>query len=570
MILIFPLAAGAQTSERILSYRSDIQVMRDASMRVTETIRVVSAREQIRHGIYRDFPIAYRDRLGNRFLVGFDLLGVARDGSAEPYHIQRAGNGLRIYIGDENILIPPGEHVYTITYETDRQLGFFQDHDELYWNVTGNGWVFDIEQATARVTLPTSVPAENITATLYTGIQGSTAQEGTWRIIDGQTVEFTASSALAAYEGLTLVVGWPKGIVTEPTAAQNFWAAVRANLDYITGLLGLLLVAAYYLYAWNRHGRDPARGAIVAQYEPPRGFSPALLRFIRRMGSDSRTFAAAVISLAVKGRLTITEDKAFLRKTTYILAKRISDTAAALAPDEQVLESKLFAGTDILKLDRANAPVIKKIRDSFTDALKEQAGKKYFSKNIGTLALGIFVSIVVVASTIAAAVSARYSVGSALPVIFWIFFPLSLLTLNIAFGWLLRAFTPEGRQLTDEIDGFKLFLSVTEKDRLAFHNPPQRTPELFEKLLPYALALGVEHQWAGQFADVFARLDSQGTRYAPVWYYGVMSAHFNADDFASTMGSSFTGVVSSASTPPGSGSGFSGGSGGGGGGGGGW
>jgi uncharacterized membrane protein len=117
-----------------------------------------------------------------------------------------------------------------------------------------------------------------------------------------------------------------------------------------------------------------------------------------------------------------------------------------------------------------------------------------------------------------------------------------------------------------------LFLRVTEKDRLAFHNPPERTPELFEKMLPYALALDVEHEWSGQFADVFARLKEQGVNYAPLWYYGSIT-NFSPDDLATSVGKNFTGVVSSSSTPPGSSSGFSGGSsggGGGGGGGGGW
>src|SRR4029077_13113687 len=99
------------------------------------------------------------------------------------------------------------------------------------------------------------------------------------------------------------------------------------------------------------------------------------------------------------------------------------------------------------------------------------------------------------------------------------------LAANIIFGRLVRAYTVEGRKLADEIEGFKLFLTVTEKDRLAFHNPPEKTPELFERMLPFALALGVEHQWAQQFADVFAKLENQGINYAPIWYYGSIG-HF--------------------------------------------
>jgi uncharacterized membrane protein len=185
--------------------------------------------------------------------------------------------------------------------------------------------------------------------------------------------------------------------------------------------------------------------------------------------------------------------------------------------------------------------------------------------------IGIILSAATLIGMGITAAVVRYTVDSVLLVLFWPVLIVLLVGINIIFGWLVRAYTVEGRKIVDEIEGFKWFLSVTEKERLTFHNPPQQTPELFEKMLPYALALGVEHEWAQQFASVFAKLENQGVNYAPVWYYGSMT-HFTPDGFASEIGKTFTGVVSSSATPPGSssgGGGFSGG-GGGGGGGGGW
>lgn len=571
IVLLVPLTVAAQNQEHILSFNSDITVSADSSMIVTETIRVETLGDQIKHGIYRDFPIAYRDFAGHRYLVSFELLEVTRDGSSEGYHIERSGNGERIYIGREEVLLTPGEHEYTIKYKTARQLGFFEDHDELYWNVTGNGWVFPIDSATARVNLPGNIPKDKITATLYTGIQGSNAQEGTYAITDN-AVEFKTSRVLGSYEGLTIVVGWPKGVVTPPTAVQNFFAMLWANLDYIAGIFGFLIIFTFYFYMWRRHGRDPLGGTIIAQYDAPQGFSPALLRFIRRMGSDSRTFAAAIINMGVKGKLSITENKGFLKKKTFTLTKKNDKPKADLSVEEKFLEDNFFANVNSFELKTSNAAAISKIRENFSDSLKQQAGKKYFSKNIPAVVLGIILSAGVAVGTAAAALSVRFGIASALQVLFWPIFLLALLAVNIVFVRLMRAYTVEGRKLADEIEGFKLFLTVTEKDRLTFHNPPEKTPELFERMLPYALALGVEHEWAQQFADVFARLDERGTNYAPVWFYGSLG-HFSPDSFADTIGSSFTGVVSSSSAPPGSGSGFSGGGsggGGGGGGGGGW
>lgn len=572
VILIIPLITRAQDAqELILSYHSDIVVQEDSPMVVKETIKVLSTGEQIQHGIYRDFPIAYRDRLGKRYLVEFELLEVTRDGQPEPYQTKRSGNGQRIYIGQEQTIIPPGEHTYSIKYKTGRQLGFFEDHDELYWNVTGNGWVFPIDSASAKVTLPGNVPKEKITTTFYTGDQGSTAQDGTSQATNSGA-EFSTNRILNSYEGLTIVVGWPKGIITPPSDTQNFIVQLKANLDYIFGILGFVLVLIFYVYMWNKRGKDPRKGTIIPFYEPPSGFSPALLRFINRMGSDNRGFASAIIDMGVKGALSITEQKGYFGKKTYTLTKKDGPTGAPLTEEEKNLQDKFFEKGNSFELKKGNAAEVLEARQKFVDSLKQQAGKKYFVKNIFVSVLGIVLSILTVVGAALAAASVRFEISSSLQILFWPALFIALLATNIVFGFLIRAFTAEGRKLADEIEGFKLFLAVTEKDRLAFHNPPEKTPELFEKFLPYALALGVEHKWAQQFSEVFERLENRGTTYAPLWYYGSF-AHFSPDSFASDLGKSFAGVVASSSTPPGSGSGFSGGSsggGGGGGGGGGW
>ncbi|MEX2130542.1 MAG: DUF2207 domain-containing protein, partial [Pseudohongiellaceae bacterium] len=151
------LLSTANGQERILSFDSAIVIHADRSMTVTETIRVQAEGVNIQRGIFRDFPTRYRDRLGNNYVVNFAVQEVTRDGVAENWRTERQSNGVRVYIGDADVLIPYGEHEYRLRYTTDRQLGFFADHDELYWNVTGNGWSFVIEQASADITLPVAV-----------------------------------------------------------------------------------------------------------------------------------------------------------------------------------------------------------------------------------------------------------------------------------------------------------------------------------------------------------------------------------------------------------------------------
>jgi len=155
----------------------------------------------------------------------------------------------------------------------------------------------------------------------------------------------------------------------------------------------------------------------------------------------------------------------------------------------------------------------------------------------------------------------------------------AIISLSVAFHHLLKAPTLAGRALMDRVDGFKAFLTAVDADRMQTIIPPNKTPELFERFLPYALALGVEHAWSEQFSQILARaatVDGAGSRagYSPSWYSGRGFTSFSAAEFTSGFSSSFSSAISSSSSAPGSSSGSSGGGssggGGGGGGGGGW
>jgi len=228
-LLFLPLLAGSglpaalspAAPEEILSFQSRITVKADSTMTVRETIRVRSAGRKIRHGIYRDFPTRYRDRLGNRYRVGFEVIETRRDGKPEERHLQPLSSGERVYLGRKSFLLPPGEHTYTIVYRTTRQLGYFKDHDELYWNVTGNGWEFPIREASAVVELPPGIPADKIRLEGYTGRRGSKEKAFRSSLDPSGRASFTAARALAPREGLTIVVSWPKGFVRKPTPGEQ-------------------------------------------------------------------------------------------------------------------------------------------------------------------------------------------------------------------------------------------------------------------------------------------------------------------------------------------------------------
>ena len=346
MAWLLLLTGLAQADERILAYHSNIEVNPDRSMIVTETIRVRAEGNKIKRGIYRDFPTRYTDHYGNDYRVGFQVLSVQRDGKAESYHQEDLANGIRTYIGRSNYFLPQGEYTYTIMYRTTKQLGFFADFDELYWNVTGNGWDFPIDKASAEVRLPQYVAPAELRLAAYTGYQGRKGQDYQKFITEQGLVNFESTRSLSPREGLTIAVGWPKGIIQAPTAAE-----LRAEYfqDNKTGLIsvGIVLVMfVYYLFVWHRVGRDPASGTIIPLYTPPKGYSPASMRYINNMGYDDKTFSTAIINLAVKGLLRIEQ-----LAEGYQLTRTYPNYKAERAPGEKALLGRLFRNHDSIELN---------------------------------------------------------------------------------------------------------------------------------------------------------------------------------------------------------------------------
>jgi len=618
-LLFFALIVGqvelslAAETEKILDFQSRISVHRDASITVSETIRVICARDEIKRGIIREFPTTYKDRYGNRVRVGFNVLKVLRDGRQEPYHIEDSSNGKKVYIGSKNSQLKPGTYTYTITYKTNLQLGFFKDFDELYWNVTGNGWSFAIDHASAVVILPPG--AEILQTAGYTGSFGSDGQDFISDFDAEGNITFETTRRLSPKEGLTIAVAWPKGYVAEPTASDKLGHLLKDNRSAGLGAIGLSTLLIFYLMAWFKVGKDPAKGPIIPLFSPPKGISPALARLIARLGNrDDKLFAVAVVNMAVKKYLVIHEDE----DNEFTLKKTGTDTKN-LSGGETRIAGKLFGTQSSIRIKRSNHKKIGAAQKELLKYLMTEARNKYFILNSGYFTAGLIITGLTLAGVIAGSpdifvaafmgvwlsgwtagcffiglraikawtnspasgvgriLSGAGAIGAtlfALPFfggeIFGLYtfatavsplgaiILLVIILINALFYHLLKAPTLTGRKLMDQIDGFKLYLSVAEKDRLNFLNPPDRTPELFERYLPYALALDVEQEWSEQFAGVLAAA-VKGDNYRPVWYSGNNWQSWNMAGFASNLGSSLPGAISSASTAPGSSSGSGGG-----------
>jgi hypothetical protein len=629
IVLLLPLLGQqAFADERILNYHADIAIAADGELTVVETIRVRAERQQIRRGIYRDFPTRYRDRSGRRVRVPFEVLSVTRDGRPEPWHVEPAGAGRRVYIGSADVFLARGEYTYELTYRTSRQIGFFEEHDELYWNVTGNDWVFPIARALATIRLPEPVFADHWRLDAYTGIEGARGQDYRVEIIDGQGVRFETSRVLNPHEGLTVAVGFPKGIMVPPTTAEIWGHFLGDNLGGILGLVGLHLTLAWYLFAWFRVGRDPAAGAIYARYEAPEGYSPGMLRYVWKMGYDTTALAAALVSLGLKNAVGIEK-----QGSTYRVEKKDRGTEAKT---ENALLKALFNGGGTLRFEPANHSRVSGAIRAHEKALSARLEGRYFNRNRSWLIPGIFLSLVAALAMVALAPTEE--VGLAIPLtvflVVWNSFVfamvvaaarawrdlkgvvgkaqallttlfslpfviaglvfigvfgwlvgvvsllvlLGLLAINVVFYQLIKAPTLLGRRLLDHIEGLRLYLNVAERQDIEsrHRDAPPQTLEEFERLLPYAVALDAADTWGRRFADAIRRAEQAGTVQTRSWYPVTASGGtgFSTAGLTGGLASGLASAVASSSRAPGSSSGGGGGGssggGGGGGGGGGW
>ena len=560
-ILLLAFSTSAFSDERILSFHSDVRVFTDGMIEVTETIQVRAEGNQIRRGIYRDIPVEYQDRLGNKYEISIEPLSVLRNDMPESFHTVRSRRDIRTYFGRSNYLIEPGVHTYRYRYRASRMLGFFEQHDELYWNVTGNRWAFPIDNVSATVTLEFDAPRDAILVEGYTGRSGSRAQDYSGHVDEDGVVHFSGNKPLPAAHGLTIVVGWPKGMVVEPTQVQRIGWLLSDNRNLLVAIIGFVLTLAYYVPVWRKYGKDPEEGVIVTRYKPPPNFSPASLRYIRQMYYDDKTMTAAIVSLAVKGYLQIKKKGG----THSIIKKGSGSIRAALAAGEREIYIALFEDDDVVTLKQFNHELLGAARSAHKQSLKDDYKRNYFRTNGG---LNIPAIIIVLVSTV---LSLQVGSGPTALVIVTIILMFSTM---VFFAIIMKRPTLRGRQLLDAMLGFKDFLEVAEKDELNLRNPPDKTPELFEEYLPFALALDVDQQWSERFASLLASIrEPNGNSYSPSWYDGRWNA-MKLSKTTSSLASGLNSAISSSVTPPGSssgggGGGFSGG-GGGGGGGGGW
>ena len=394
-LLLLAASAPGLAAELIERFEALVEVRADGELLVTETIVVQAEGRQIKRGIYRDFPLRFRDAEGELRRVGFDLQSVTRDGRAEPHFTRANDRGVRIYIGDEKIRLPAGRHTYRLRYSTSRQVRHLAGHVELFWNVTGNEWAFPIEAASATIRLP-----DNASPLRWTGYTGRVGARGTdWRArlgADG-ALGIASTRMLAPGEGLSVVAEIPAGVVAAPSRLQALGHAALDHRRYLVTGLGLLGVLAFYLLTWNAVGRDPPKGVTIPLFHPPEGISPGLAAYVHQWGwrSGWREFTATAVSLAVKGLVAFEGDAA---EPTLV---RTAAPAPALPTGERALLGWLERRGGRVRIERANGPSVAGELASFKSASEKENRHRFFQRNRGYFFVGLALTAATVAAILA-------------------------------------------------------------------------------------------------------------------------------------------------------------------------
>lgn len=573
------------SQESITNFRSNISVNLDNSIDVEETI-VYNTGKTERHGLLRD--IISKSSVGSQMKI----MGVsATDENGNPYIFSTTSSGtnFEIKIGDPNKTFV-GSKTYIIKYHATKAVAQFKDFDEIYWNVTGNDWKIPIYEASASVFLPDQVVA--IQFSCYYGPRGSTERCNNVKSNTGP-YRFVAPGALSAGEGLTVAVGFPKGVVAPYTARDKFF---DAYFFWLVAIALPLLTLIFSLWYWYKKGRDPkGTGVIVPQYDVPEDLTPLEVGGIVKEKVEIKNISAEIIYLATRGYLKINQlEEKFIglfKTTDYELIKLKDFSDIKNDFDKKLLTSlfserprlslstyiNLFKGIpptepevsqlSSVKLSDLRNVFYKETRTVMLSLLDSLLNKGYY-KNLGRMKnstrgiIGIVFLVVWGAFFVGGVSGAIFSIDN---FILLLISAIISIIIYMTVAHFFPAKTEKGVMLKEYLLGLKEYLQIAEKDRLIFHNASETKPEVFEKLLPFAMVLGVADIWAKEFEGIYTT--------PPSWYSGPSGAGFNAVVFNHSLSNFSTYAISSLSSSPsgsGSGGGGSSGGGGGGGGGGGW
>lgn len=557
LLLLSPAIASAQYYLwEIGNFDVQYEIQKDSSIIVTERIEAEFNSSNPRRGIIRYIPIKYKNNLQQNLDLRFSLISITdQNNTPLTYQQSYGGSFVDLRIGDEDIYLDTPQ-TYFIKYSLDRGINSFDDHDELYWNVTGNGWDTSINSASATVTLPEKIPSNKLKAACFTGTDYSTATECKINILTNGKIEINTENPLNSYEGLTIVIGFPKGTVNYPDQTTLLLWFFQDNWGYALPIITLIIMTIY----WYFHGRDPQanRSTVMPHYEPPQGILPAEAGTIIDNQVNIHDITSTIIDLAVRGYLKIheTKNKGLLwESVTYKFEKTTpAKTAKPLVDYEQKVFDAIFSGgetsVDLTELKNQFYVHIPPIEDQIYNKLVKDG---FYTRNAKSsreiltgLGCGIGFFLIFMGAFLVEIFGISFLIGVMLSAV-----------ITLLFAFIMPQRTKKGMDLYYEVLGLEEFIKTAEKDRMKFYEDQN----IFEKLLPYAISFQLTDKWANACKDLFKTQPNWYTSSDPSFNNFNTLVFLNSfNHFNSNLGTNMTSAPrSSGSSASGGSSGFSGG-----------
>lgn len=476
LVFFVSFVSVAKAQEVIRAFEVRAEIREDRTLIVDERIQYDFGRGQ-RHGIFRVIPETY-ERDGGSYRLRLSIQDVQMDGRDVPYEVQREGRNIRVKIGDVEQFVT-GLHTYRIRYETGRSINDFSDHAEWYWNVTGHDWPVAIERASMTVESPSSTQRA-----CFVGVFGSRDTRCRW--VEDAFLTASSTRALNPYEGLTVVLGFPREAFRVVSPLERLGWFLEDNGWVVLPLLTFLIM----WMIWYRWGKEPeGRGTVVPHYEEPRALPPGLQAALTQQFFSSRAVTATILDLARRGYLRLQWEG---EKEFAFVRERAAD-GGMHAFEKEIFEG-LFGKLGVLvRPTMVRATFYEAVERARKEAFKELQTYKWFLSNPVTIRV-LWIGGAVAFSLLAILFSDQLPIQIVASIVCGI--------IIAAFGWQMPKMTKEGAVVAEEVEGFKWFLSVTEEKRLAFSDAPAKKPEQFARFLPAAVAFGVEKDWAKQFSGM--------------------------------------------------------------------
>ena len=607
LTIAFPVTLLSQ-EERIYTHHSDIVVDTSGVVNITEKIRIYANGDLFKRGITRSLPLTRTDAEGKRIKMNYSIVEVKKDGEKEPYFTEKEGGDLVVYVGNKNKTLSPGYYDYEIEYETAGQIGFFDEYDELGWNVNGES-DRPVDQVSCEVRLPHQ--ATILSYRCYTGVFGSTNDSDCTSESESKGVFRASASNLQPNEMMTVYVGFEKGIVNEPVVKETAWSRFLSLLDkmglWFMNLIIIVPLYFYYITTWRKHGKNHPKPVVIPQFTPPNDMSPASVGMIHDDAFDFSLISTSIINLAVKGFLRIEEVE---RKGVFSFGAKdynlvkLKDAESSLPSEEAVVLNKLFAESNEVSLGSKYNSNVQSMMLSYQknlllqhkETLKKGQNLRFkilpwfililylvlllhYGQDVplelfvtfATFSIPIYVVLSFILIAIAAirkkkpkklnaiTLSSALIVGvigvfaihpayqfSPTALALFVGTPVLIISLLI-YSHLIERPSKEKLQMQADIEGLKMYISLAEEKQMQYFNPPKVTPELFEKLLPYAIALKTEKVWGDKFEKTLLQSMQSVDSYAPVWYAG---AAMRPRSFSSNLRQSLTSNIQQSATSP--------------------